>query len=561
MALRYGFYNSINHDRKYDALDMSSIFDGIIEDGVFATIGKIFTVTPGEGLQVIVDTGKAWFNHTWSSNDAPIPLTIDTPDITLARYDAVVLEVNNTESVRANSIKIIKGIAATDPQKPEMTNTDLVHQHPIAYILVENSATSIKGSNIQMAVGTGECPFVTGPLETVPIDALFARWESEFDLWFEDVQNSLDGDVAGKLLNKINHVDAKVDEHWSDTLSLSTKQLYGMDETAIPDDIFANIFRRLTLITANSGEITITVKTKGGSPLQGIVISGITTPDGQPASTNEQGICTGLVTAGSNVALSITQYGDIVDFSKKYNIVKGETYADEWAVDVRNFLKLTTTRKIRWSQNVLKLDINPVGGGRWGERGHFQNQGTMYSGKGGNGGFCVVKESVDFDPGTLYNAVVGAEAGSSSLLGVTANGATFDAGNGIGGESVRADPAFRAGKDGSPGTVDGYSSYTETVRYGGGGGSGSSGGTGYDEQSPPRGVPSRGGGEYAGAGGCITEGEGSSIGIPGEAGKDGFGGGGGGSAVWSYGSKNYRSGSGKGGTGCIAMRMTLKITT
>lgn len=558
MALRYGFYNSINHDRKYDALDMSSIFDGIIEDGVFATIGKLFAVTPGEGLQVIVDTGKAWFNHTWSSNDAPIPLSIDTPDITLARYDAVVLEVNNTESVRANSIKIIKGIAATDPQKPEMTNTDLVHQHPIAYILVENSATSIKGSNIQMAVGTGECPFVTGPLETVPIDALFARWESEFDLWFEDVQNSLDGDVAGQLLNKINHVDAKVDAHWDDTLSLATKQLYGMDETAIPDDIFANIFRRLTLITANSGEITITVKTKGGSPLRGIVISGISTPDGNPASTNDQGICTGIVSAGSNVTLSISQYGDIVDFSKKYNIVKGETYTDEWSVDVRNFLKLTATKKIRWSQNVSKLDLTAVGGGQRGESGNFPSS-NFFSGKGGNGGFCVVKEDVSFTPGTLYNAVVGAEAGASSLLGVTANGATFDTGNGMGGNYVATSGAFRAGNNGSPGTVDGYSSYNETVKYGGGGGSGSAG-SGYDEQSPAR-TPAKGGGDYAGDGGCVTEGEGSSIGIDAEDGRDGFGAGGGGASVWRYGSKKYRSRNGRGGSGCIAMRMTLKITT
>ncbi len=35
MSVTFGFYNSVNGDRKYDAIQMSSIFDGIIRDGVF----------------------------------------------------------------------------------------------------------------------------------------------------------------------------------------------------------------------------------------------------------------------------------------------------------------------------------------------------------------------------------------------------------------------------------------------------------------------------------------------------------------------------------------------
>lgn len=204
MALRYGFFNSINGDRKYDALDMSSIFDGIIEDGVFATIGNMFAVTPGTGLQVLVDTGKAWFNHTWTTNDAQIPLTIASPDITLDRYDAIVLEVNNDESVRANSIKVVKGKAASDPQKPSAETGESLNQHILAYVLVKHGASSISSSDIEITVGKSECPFVTGPLETVPIDDLFLRWEAEFDAWFENVQSQLEGDVVTNLQKQID---------------------------------------------------------------------------------------------------------------------------------------------------------------------------------------------------------------------------------------------------------------------------------------------------------------------------------------------------------------------
>lgn len=209
MALRYGFFNSKNGDRKYDAIDISSIFDGIIEDGVFGTIGEQFTVTPGEGLQVIVGSGKAWFHHTWTSNDAPIPLNLETPDITLDRYDAVILEINNEENVRANAIKILKGTSQSIPQKPSLIKSETVNQYPLAYILVKHGSSSITSSEIEIMVGKGECPFVTGPLESVSVDQLFSQWESDFNVWFDNVQAQLEGDIATNLQKQIDEIKEK----------------------------------------------------------------------------------------------------------------------------------------------------------------------------------------------------------------------------------------------------------------------------------------------------------------------------------------------------------------
>ena len=44
MSFTYGFYNSKNHDRTYNAEQMSSIFDGLIEDGIYESIGGAFLV-------------------------------------------------------------------------------------------------------------------------------------------------------------------------------------------------------------------------------------------------------------------------------------------------------------------------------------------------------------------------------------------------------------------------------------------------------------------------------------------------------------------------------------
>lgn len=203
MAITYGFYNSLNGDRKYNAFQMSSIFDGVIRDGVFQSIGGYLATKPGEGMQVIVSPGKAWFDHTWTVNDADLPLEIAQSDLTLSRYDAVVLETDATKSVRENSIKVLKGTPASDPQKPTLINKGDVHQHPLAYILVPGGSSSIQVQNIDIMVGKTECPFVTSILESVSIEVLLAKWEGEFRVWFDELQNQMAGDVATNLQNQI----------------------------------------------------------------------------------------------------------------------------------------------------------------------------------------------------------------------------------------------------------------------------------------------------------------------------------------------------------------------
>lgn len=203
MAITYGFYNSMNGDRKYDAAQLSSIFDGVIRDGVFQSIGGYLATKPGTGMQVIVSPGKAWFDHTWTVNDADLPLGISPSDLTLSRYDAVVLETDATKAVRENSIKVIKGTPASDPKKPTLTNEGDVHQHPLAYILVPGGSTEIQVQNIDIMVGKAECPFVTSILESVSIEALLEKWEGEFRVWFDELQNQMAGDVATNLQNQI----------------------------------------------------------------------------------------------------------------------------------------------------------------------------------------------------------------------------------------------------------------------------------------------------------------------------------------------------------------------
>lgn len=202
MSLTYGFYNSINGDRKYDAVQISSIFDGLIVDGVFASIGTAFSVKATEGLTVSVGEGKAWFNHTWTVNDSELLLNAPESEVLLNRIDAVVLEVNSNDSVRANDIKFVKGTPATYPERPTMTNDTFVHQYPLCFIERKAASTEIRQADITPMIGSEETPFVAAILKTLSLEELLGKWqddldqfvadrEHEFDVWFDTKKEEL----------------------------------------------------------------------------------------------------------------------------------------------------------------------------------------------------------------------------------------------------------------------------------------------------------------------------------------------------------------------------------
>lgn len=225
--ISYGFYNSVDGDRKYDAIQMSSIFDGVIADGVYETIGDALMVKSSSGNQVTVGTGRAWFDHTWTLNDALYPVSLNSSGVLSNRYDAVVLEVDT--SSRVNSIKVVYGTEEESPSKPTLKKSETVNQYPLAYIFRKSGSTSITQSDIENCVGTSACPFVVGVVEVMSIDDLISQWSSQwvdwlddkgnsfddwmanqkldFNTWFSDLKNQLDENQAGNLQNQINDLN------------------------------------------------------------------------------------------------------------------------------------------------------------------------------------------------------------------------------------------------------------------------------------------------------------------------------------------------------------------
>ena len=282
MSVTYGFYNAKDHDRQYDAVQLSSIFDGLINDGIYATIGDAFVISAGSNMSVTVGTGRAWFNHTWTYNDAKLILTIPNSEVLLDRYDAVVLETNDADDVRANSIKVISGVAASSPKKPDLTNNTHIHQYPLAYIKVPANSTSVSQANIENCIGTSACPFVTGIVDTIDASTLFKQWNSEFDIWFDGMKGQLSTDAAGNLQTQINALKTTIStttksitlsaSGWSsgtytisDSLITTTSNQEIIPSPSISADQYKALVKASLVATGQSAG-SITIKAFGATP-------------------------------------------------------------------------------------------------------------------------------------------------------------------------------------------------------------------------------------------------------------------------------------------------------
>ena len=225
MTVTSGFFNSKNHDRLYNAEQLSSIFDGVITDGIFQSIGDAFFVhslTTSDNT-VLVGTGRAWFDHTWTLNDTPYSIVLDPPSTALGRIDAVVIDVDSTESVRKNSIMLIKGTYAETPERPTLIKEPRHNQYPLCYINVPaGSPAPISDANIVNVIGTDACPLITGILDTLDIDMFVNQMESKFDIWFENLQANLDGNIASNLQNQIDKLKEDMEDANAGAINAST---------------------------------------------------------------------------------------------------------------------------------------------------------------------------------------------------------------------------------------------------------------------------------------------------------------------------------------------------
>ena len=202
MSLKYGFFDSVDGDRKYSASDIGEYFLKLISNGVFATPANAMQVkaTTTPSMSVYVTSGWAFINCKYLHNTAAYPLTITTADQAYPRIDRVVMQMNPALDTRACTIYVKSGQASASPTAPSLTRVSGgTWELSLARIYVAAGATSISQANItDERANTSVCGYVTGLIDQIDTTSLFAQFtaqfeqdENAFNEWWDDVQDEV----------------------------------------------------------------------------------------------------------------------------------------------------------------------------------------------------------------------------------------------------------------------------------------------------------------------------------------------------------------------------------
>lgn len=281
MALYTGFFNSNPEAglvRKYDAEDISRLFDGLIGDGVLETVGEKLIVKPNNGMVVSVGTGRAWFSHCWIRNDSKLDLTVPESDPLLPRKDTVVLEVNHNLNILDCSIKIITGAPAAVPVAATLEDTIYIKQVPLAYINVAADMQEVTTTDITNCVGTSKCPFVIGIASFMTIDDFVEKWGIEWTNWINAKETQYDT----MFHTKSDQIDVWLlsrEAGWTEFLSTKTAEwnAWLAEKNTILDGLKASVTELNSAFvtgkdcanineTMESGYYTVSLTTGGTKP-------------------------------------------------------------------------------------------------------------------------------------------------------------------------------------------------------------------------------------------------------------------------------------------------------
>ena len=201
---QYGFFNSINGDRLYNADQMSKIFEGLITDGVYESVGDKLAVQPNNGMTIQIATGRGWFNKRWVDNTTPYAITLEASDVTLNRYAAVCIKVDTSDSVRSAEPYIKYSDFASEPVKPTMEHTETLNEYCLGYVYIGAGVTEIAAEHIEDTRGDESlCGWVTGLIEQLSTATLFTQWEAMFNNWFNGLKDIINENTETMLVNAL----------------------------------------------------------------------------------------------------------------------------------------------------------------------------------------------------------------------------------------------------------------------------------------------------------------------------------------------------------------------
>jgi hypothetical protein len=219
MAIRSGFFNSINKDRLYSASNFAEYFATFISNGVFPNPSDNLQVISNNDMTVTVQAGKAWINGYILINDDDYILEIEPADGVLNRIDRIVARYDVVD--REIRLEVKKGQFSSNPVAPNLQRDADAYELALADIYVAKGAVSIAQANItDLRFNTELCGIVKGTVDQIDTTDLFAQYQAAFNDWFQELKDVLDDNTAANFLNLINQLDDDLASHKADYANL-----------------------------------------------------------------------------------------------------------------------------------------------------------------------------------------------------------------------------------------------------------------------------------------------------------------------------------------------------
>lgn len=223
MAIRSGFFMSVDGDRKYDAPFFAEYFASFIGNGVFPDPSTNMQVIANNDMSVTVKKGRGWIDGYVAFNDDDYILQLDPADGVLNRIDRIVLRWDLID--RKIKLQVKKGKFGSQPVAPTLQRDADAYELALADVRVNNGVVSITQSAItDRRLNDELCGIVHGVVEQVDVTTLFNQYETafeeditqfrqDFDAFLSQLEGTLEGDVAGNLLSMITQVQNDLNAH------------------------------------------------------------------------------------------------------------------------------------------------------------------------------------------------------------------------------------------------------------------------------------------------------------------------------------------------------------
>lgn len=224
--VEYDEHGAPSYDRAISSKPLKALIKDLFSTGVMPNPSNNLQVSAGtDGMTVIVHAGFCVIEGGLKLEDEDRELVLDGAD-TQDRIDTVVMRWN--DNLRTCDLYVVKGTPASIPVRPALTRTSSIYEIGLADIFVTRNLDYISNSRITdtryesarcgivSSVSEWDTTTITQQIEAMlaeksdAFDEVIAQDDSDFQTWFEGIQEQLSDDVAGRLLTLINNTRSQV---------------------------------------------------------------------------------------------------------------------------------------------------------------------------------------------------------------------------------------------------------------------------------------------------------------------------------------------------------------